>query len=179
MPVETECGTAAAPFRAGTGNAFAALIVEHQKMVYSIAYRFLRHRDAAEELAQDVFLELYRTQPVFYSESHLTFWLRKTTSHRCIDQARRRRLRPKIGLDEIPEPSSWLAMSDPFLRRMIDQVVTRLPEVPRLVMILRYQEDLQPAEIAALLDMPVNTVKSHLQRSLDILRDKLKDRGEA
>jgi RNA polymerase sigma-70 factor (ECF subfamily) len=48
-----------------------------------------------------------------------------------------------------------------------------LPEKPRLVVILRYQEDLEPAEIAQLLEMPVATVKSHLHRSLDVLRDKL------
>jgi RNA polymerase sigma-70 factor (ECF subfamily) len=60
-----------------------------------------------------------------------------------------------------------------MLSRALARLVASLAEKPRMVMILRYQEDLGPAEIAQVLDMPVATVKSHLQRSLDILRDKL------
>jgi RNA polymerase sigma-70 factor (ECF subfamily) len=51
--------------------------------------------------------------------------------------------------------------------------VAALPERPRLIVILRYQEDLEPAEIAEVLELPLNTVKSHLRRSLAILREKL------
>jgi RNA polymerase sigma-70 factor (ECF subfamily) len=51
-------------------------------------------------------------------------------------------------------------------------LVASLPEKPRMVMVLRYQEDLMPEEIAGVLDMPVRTVKSHLQRSLAMLREK-------
>lgn len=142
-------------------------------MVYSIAYRFFRCRETAEELAQDVFLELYRTQPVFESSTHLVFWLRKTASHRCIDHGRRRKLRPAVGLNSVPEPAVDPPRQDPLIRRTIADTVAQLAETPRLIMILRYQEDLQPAEIAALLDIPVATVKSHLQRSVAVLRDKL------
>ena len=63
-------------------------------------------------------------------------------------------------------------MSD-VLRRLI----ASLPETPRAVMVLRYQEDLDPAEIADILEMPLGTVKSHLQRSLSLLREKLERRG--
>jgi RNA polymerase sigma-70 factor (ECF subfamily) len=63
--------------------------------------------------------------------------------------------------------------ADPVLKRFIEQLLAKLAETPRLVVILRYQEGLEPAEIADLLDMPVATVKSHLQRSLALLRRKL------
>jgi RNA polymerase sigma-70 factor (ECF subfamily) len=59
------------------------------------------------------------------------------------------------------------------LSRRLRQLIATLPENPRMVMVLRYQEDLMPEEIAALLEMPVRTVKSHLQRSLAILREKI------
>jgi RNA polymerase sigma-70 factor, ECF subfamily len=59
------------------------------------------------------------------------------------------------------------------LRRLI----ATLAEAPRMVMILRYQEDLDPTEIAEILEMPIGTVKSHLQRSLALLREKLERRG--
>ena len=64
-------------------------------------------------------------------------------------------------------------MLDETLRRL----VASLPETPRMVMVLRYQEELDPSEIAQILEMPLATVKSHLQRSLALLREKLARRG--
>jgi RNA polymerase sigma-70 factor (ECF subfamily) len=63
--------------------------------------------------------------------------------------------------------------ADPLLAHTLRELVAALPENARVVMILRYQEDLDPMDIAQALDMPLATVKSHLQRSLALLRDKL------
>jgi RNA polymerase sigma-70 factor (ECF subfamily) len=63
------------------------------------------------------------------------------------------------------------------LAETLRRLVASLPESPRMVMVLRYQEDLDPADIAEILDMPVATVKSHLQRALALLREKLARRG--
>jgi RNA polymerase sigma-70 factor (ECF subfamily) len=161
--------------RASRGDqaAFADIVRAHQSMVYGLAVHFLRDRALAEELAQEVFLELYRNLATIRSPEHLTFWLRKVASNRCVDQARRRAVRPQIGLDDVPEPASDATPSDPILSEALRKCVGTLPETPRMVLVLRYQEDLDPTEIAAVLDMPVNTVKSHLQRSLALLRAKL------
>jgi RNA polymerase sigma-70 factor (ECF subfamily) len=66
-----------------------------------------------------------------------------------------------------------MSLCDPLLKQYIGQLVAALPEIPRLIVILRYQEDLAPAEIAEILDMPNATVKSHLQRALALLRRKV------
>jgi len=176
LPLTATADHLRAPFRVGSGASFTALVEQYQAMVFSIAFRFFRCRETAEELSQDVFLELYRSQPVFDSPAHVAFWLRKTASHRCIDLGRRRKLRPRLGLQQVPEPTVCAPETDPLLQRAITGMLDDLAETPRLVMILRYQEDLDPAEIAAILDMPVATVKSHLQRSVAALRSKL--RGE-
>jgi RNA polymerase sigma-70 factor (ECF subfamily) len=63
--------------------------------------------------------------------------------------------------------------ADPLLGRLLRRLVAAMPEKSRLVLTLRFQEDLQPTEIAEILDMPVNTVKSQLQRSLMLLQEKL------
>jgi RNA polymerase sigma-70 factor (ECF subfamily) len=157
----------------GDQTAFAEIVRSHQARVFSLAYHFLHDRESAEELAQEVFLELYRNLPSIKSAAHLNFWLRKVTGHRCIDLSRRRKARPQLSLDDVPEPSAAAIESDPLLERTLHKMVASLPEKPRLVVILRYQEDLEPVEIAKVLNMPVNTVKSHLQRSLVILREKL------
>jgi RNA polymerase sigma-70 factor (ECF subfamily) len=151
---------------------FADIVRQYQSMVYSIAHHFLADRSAAEELAQDVFLQLHATLPRLKSEEHVKFWLRRVTAHRCIDYQRRRKL-PQVSLEDAPEPFAPAHAEDLLLTKRLQQLVASLPEKPKLVVILRYQEDMLPEDIAAVLSMSVNTVKSHLQRSLAILRDKV------
>jgi RNA polymerase sigma-70 factor (ECF subfamily) len=154
-------------------RSFAESLRANQAMVFSIAKHFLRDPAAAEEVAQDVFLELYRRYDELESEAHVTFWLRRVTSHRSIDYVRRRKHQPGIALQDVPELSVSPEAGDVLLKRKLGVLVGSLPEKPRMVMVLRYQEDLMPEEISKLLDMPVRTVKSHLQRSLAMLREKI------
>jgi RNA polymerase sigma-70 factor (ECF subfamily) len=151
---------------------FASLVRQQQGMVYSLALHFLHDPAAAEEVAQDVFLELHNSLGKLSSAEHITFWLRKVTSHRCIDRARRKRWQ-QLSLEEVPEPSVEGSRPDPLLKRSLRRLVASLPETARMVVILRYQEDLTPTEIAEVLSMPVATVKSQLQRSLAMLREKM------
>lgn len=157
----------------GDHGAFAEIVREHQSMVFGIARNFLRDPAVAEELAQDVFLELYRNLGSIQSAQHLTFWLRRVTSNRCVDEARRRKVRPEVATEALPELAAAVAPGDPLLARSLGRCVGTLPAAARMVVVLRYQEDLEPAEIADLLGMPVNTVKSHLKRSLALLRVKM------
>jgi RNA polymerase sigma-70 factor, ECF subfamily len=152
---------------------FAEVLRANQSMVFSLAYHFLRDRGAAEEVAQDVFLRLYRKMDDLEGGKHVIFWLRKVTSHRCIDYVRKRGAHLTIALEDTAEPPAVEQQGDPLLNRRLRQLIATLPEKPRMVMVLRYQEDLMPEEIADVLEMPVRTVKSHLQRSLAILREKI------
>jgi len=156
---------------------FTRLVAENQAMVFSLALRFLRNREVAEELAQDVFLQCYRQLDRIEDEAHACSWLRRTVCHRSIDELRKRRFRPAIGLDQVPEPAAVDGMPDMLLRDRIRGLVDALPEKARMVVALRYQEDLAPAEIAEALDMPISTVKSHLHRSLTLLRGRLEKKG--
>lgn len=142
-------------------------------MVFSIAYHFLRNRDAAEEVAQDVFMQLHQHLDQLKSDAHISFWLRRVASHRSIDYARKRKFEASIGLEDVPVPSVEANEKDHFLNRRLESLIGSLPEKPRMVMVLRYQEDMMPEEIASVLNMPVRTVKSHLQRSLAMLREKI------
>src|SRR5947209_1728356 len=102
---------------------FAELVREHQSMVFSIAYHFLRDRALAEEIAQDVFLKLFRNLASLESEAHVTFWLRRVTSNRCVDAVRRRQRRPEVGLDNTPELCSTDAPKDPMLSRKLQTLL--------------------------------------------------------
>lgn len=154
------------------GTDFADIVRRYQSMVFSIARHFLGDPSSAEELAQDVFLQLHSALDDLESDEHVKFWLRKVTAHRCIDHRRRRRP-PELSLEDAPEPSAPGSSGDPLLARRLRQYVASLSEKPRLVMILRYQEDMLPEDIAEILSVPVATVKSHLQRSLAMLREKI------
>ena len=158
--------------RAGDSEAFATIVSEHEAMVFSLAYHFFNDRSRAEEIGQDVFLQLYRSLGTIETPSHLTHWLRQVTARRCIDQLRRSKFRV-IPLDAVAEAESKDRVTDPLLDRKLRQLIADLPHMQRIIVTLRYQEDLDPSEICRIVDMPVNTVKSHLHRALQSLRRQL------
>ena len=154
----------------------------HQSRVFSIAFRILGDCGTAEEVAQDVFLALYRNLDRVQSQEHLLAWLRRVTVHRATDAYRRRASRVEFAADEFCEEHMCLngtgsavsqrAFESGCMATGIEQMVASLPPAQRAVLLLRYQEDLMPSEISALLSMPLGTVKSHLQRALKLLRGK-------
>ena len=156
--------------RAGEGAAFTALVRQYQRSVYSVALRMLSDRHRAEDLAQEVFLQLYRSLDAIDSDSHLAFWLRKVAVNRAIDRIRQESRHESESLAETDVIVAESTDSDPLLQRRMAELVAQLPPAARAVVVLRYQEDLDPTEIASTLDMSINTVKSHLKRSLASLR---------
>jgi RNA polymerase sigma-70 factor (ECF subfamily) len=157
---------------------FRRLIEQHQTMVFSLALRVTGERGAAEEVAQDVFLELFRAGERLASEDHARFWLRRVTVHRATDALRKRSARPDMTADEFVEDGTASdsfqnhAPPDYALEARLEELLQSLPEHLRVAIVLRYQEDMLPEEIAALLNQPLATVKSHLQRGLQMLRRK-------
>jgi RNA polymerase sigma-70 factor (ECF subfamily) len=83
-----------------SGCDFGDLVREHRSMVFSVAYHFLRDRDLAEEIAQDVFFSLHKNMGPVQSPAHAGFWLRKVAVQRSIDAARRRMRRPQVALED-------------------------------------------------------------------------------
>ena len=169
---EPESAPALGRAQNGDHDAFAEIVEQHEAMVYSLAYHFFSDRGRAEEIAQDVFLQLYRNLAGIESDAHLLFWLRQVTTRRCIDVTRRARLKA-VSLDDIGEIHAADKRSDVILDRRLRKSIQELPDIQRAVVTLRYQEDLDPSEICRIVEMPVNTVKSHLHRALQALRRKL------
>jgi RNA polymerase sigma-70 factor (ECF subfamily) len=152
---------------------FEQLVDEHQSMVFSLALRMTGDRGLAEEIAQDVFLEMDRNMSKLESANHACFWLRRVAMSRSADALRRRKVR---GMDlwvemEDVHGTAYEERSSPLSTRL-EQLLSTMPEPQRAALILRYQEDLTPEEIARTLQAPVATVKSHLQRGLKLLRAK-------
>jgi len=156
---------------------FAEIVHEYQGMVYSIGWHLVGNRAVAEELAQDVFLKLHQCWQTIESRAHAVNWLRRAMTQRAIDHSRRARFRPRIGLDQAPEPSQPAHDRDPLLTARLDELIARLPERARAIVVLRFQEEMDPAEIAGVLGISAGAVKSNLHRSLAWLRGRLETRG--
>jgi RNA polymerase sigma-70 factor (ECF subfamily) len=161
--------------RANDREAFRGLVAACQARVYSTALRLTGQRADAEELAQDVFVQLHAALGQITDTSHLAKWLVVAIYHRSIDRLRQRaRQGHQVSLetlDEGPEGHAPESGADPLAASRLYQLLMQLPSDARAVVLLRYQDDLDPMDIAALLEMPLNTVKSHLRRSLEWLRE--------
>lgn len=159
--------------RAGEAAGFAALVRQHQSLVFGIALRMVMDRPLAEDLSQEVFLQMYRSLDSIESNEHLAFWLRRVTANRAIDRLRQERRIERTPLDDEADLPAAEDDGDPLFRKHLHAAIGQLAPMARAVLLLRYQEDLDPLEIASTLGIPVNTVKSHLKRSLFVIRQQL------
>ena len=157
----------------GDQEAFADLVRRHQRMVYSVAWNFFSDRALAEDLSQEVFIQLFQNLRAIESDSHLLFWLRQVTMRKCIDYHRWRLKRRHVSLEDWREEGKPVETPDLLALGRLHTLVGGLPEKFRAVVILRYQEDMAPEEIGTTLGWPLNTVKSRLHRAVKMLRDRL------
>ncbi len=157
----------------GDTEAFAGLVQAHQRLVFSIAWHFFHDPVTAEDIAQEVFVQLFQNLGGIQSEAHLVFWLRRVTTRKCIDEARRARHRQELPLDSAVPLESQADEPHNADLEQLQRLVAALPAKMRAVVTLRYQEDLEPAQIAEVLGCPVNSVKTRLQRALALLRQRM------
>src|SRR5262245_20624990 len=145
-----------------TNADFESMVHQHQRMVFSIALNFFHNSAIAEEVAQEVFLQLYENRRAVGTGAHCIAWLRKSTIHRCIDTTRRASFRQEIQVETMPDLPINTPETDPLLQEGLRRVIAALPDKSRSVLILRFGEDMDVDEIGRALEMPVGTVKSHL-----------------
>jgi len=180
--------------RDGDRAAFDQLIVRHQDRVYNMALRMLGHPDDALDLAQEVFLSAYRAIGGFEAKAAFSTWLYRVTVNRCRDELRRRgtvkhtRPRPldaRRDPDGTPAdpPASGPSPHEVAVAReseaLVAAAVAALPGDAREVLVLRDVEGLAYEEIAQVLEVPVGTVRSRLNRARTLLRDGLREVLEA
>jgi RNA polymerase sigma-70 factor (ECF subfamily) len=168
--------------RKGDTEAFAALVALHERFVFNLALRTLGNAEDAADIAQEALVRAWLGLPTFRQQAQFRTWLYRIVLNLCLNRfPRLRRELNELTQDEmmdIPEPVS--AGLDPlaslelreqhaFLHREID----RLPEQYRLLVSLRYQNELSYDEIAGLVGLPVGTVKTGLFRAKARLREAL------
>jgi len=163
--------------QAGDKDAFAALFHQYENLVYRTAYLMLDCADEAEDVLQEVFLQVHRSLSTFEpSKGAFTTWLHRVTVNHCLNRHRKRRLLT-IGLEQVPplalaEHPSWQDRLED--EEAVRQALSRLSEKLRTVVILRHYLELSYAEIAQTLNIPIGTVKSRIDLALKTLREELK-----
>lgn len=157
-------------------EAFERLVPAFRRRVFGLAYSLLRDRGAAEDLAQEVFVKLWRALPRYDGRGQLSTWIYAITRNAAISALRARRgavsMSDPAVFEEAEHRSATFdpAPEDSTLWRQVEA----LPEKQRQAVILYYQDERSVDEVAALMGLPVNTVKTHLHRaraSLAVLLD--------
>jgi RNA polymerase sigma-70 factor (ECF subfamily) len=161
--------------QAGDSEAFAALFHKHKNLVYRTAYLMLGNAGEAEDLLQDVFLEVYRSLRTYQpGKGAFTTWLYRITVNDCLNHKRSRRWTP-VPLDEATPIPQAVPLGEE--RREIDdevwRAVSRLSPKLRVVVILRYYWDMSYAELTQVLNVPLGTVKSRLNQALQHVKREL------
>jgi RNA polymerase sigma-70 factor (ECF subfamily) len=161
----------------GDRDAFARFYDLHAGLVHTFALRILREREEAEEVVQDVFVQVWR-QAEAYSRERGTpeAWLVTLARSRGIDKLRSRRrrdemVRPADNPDRLPEPAVLESATGPAeARATLGGALADLPDAQRRVLELAYFDGLTQTEIAAHLGEPLGTVKTRVRSALDRLR---------
>jgi RNA polymerase sigma-70 factor (ECF subfamily) len=152
-------------------RALERLLDLYEKKVFQLAVVMLRDRARAEEITQDVFLKVWRALPSYDGRAALSTWIYTIARHTCLSAMRNESYRRTDPLDESREP----AIDSTVVRDVeLGQGLARLPEVMRHVITLFYLQDRSVKEVAALLDLPEGTVKSHLHRARRALGEMMK-----
>lgn len=170
--------------QAGDREALSQLIISQQHYVYSIAMSVLKNPEDAADLTQEAFIRLFRALPQYNGESRFTTWLYRLVVNLGRDELRRRGRQvpviPPVIDEDDQDPVSSVAdedrWSDPAraldsqeLREEVRRALSQLEEHYRLVLTLYYFDDMKYTDIAEVLDLPLNTVKSHIRRGKERL----------
>jgi RNA polymerase sigma-70 factor (ECF subfamily) len=170
-------------------RAFRELITEHRDRVFNITYRMLGNRAEAEDVAQEVFIAVFKTIDSFREESKFSTWLYRVTVNHCKNRIKylaRRHDRDRDELDETKHESSGAVNGTPVrhaqpdralasaqMEKLLQEAIANLDEDHRAVVILRDVEDLTIEEICEITGLPDGTVKSRLHRARLVLRKKM------
>lgn len=167
----------------GDSSAFQALVERHRSMVYRVAYQFAGNHHDAEDIAQEVFIKVYRSLDRFRQDAQLSSWMYRIVMNACIDHRRRQspagatpfgeeaEQRMLNTPEEAPGPEATAYAGE--LGQVLEAEINRLPQGQRIVFVMRHHQGLKLCEIAEALGLAEGTVKRQLHAAVHRLRQSL------
>jgi RNA polymerase sigma-70 factor (ECF subfamily) len=168
--------------RRGDRQAFAQLIDHYKDMVMTMVARLRGSAADADDLAQEVFLRIWKGLPQFRGEAKLSTWIYRITLNLCIAEGKTARARAQFLPAEDPvlggHPNLRSETDNPYaqeavLKEKLARLVPQMPEKYRIAVTLYYLKNLSYFEIGEIMDIPMGTVKSYLFRGKAWLRQRL------
>jgi RNA polymerase sigma-70 factor (ECF subfamily) len=180
-PLEADEARLVAASQHGDQDAFAQLVQQHQRRVFSLVFRMLQQYEEACEVTQETFLAAWQGLPSFRGEARFSTWLYRIAyncSLKQLEQRKRdRRLQAMINAEQSLAASQQEAVDMGLETRvrqvMVQEQLSQLPTKYRVVLILRHLQDMSYEEMAELLKIPIGTIKTHLFRARNLLKERL------
>jgi len=175
-------------YQQGETRAFEVLVQRHRRPIFNFVLRYVRDPAAAEDVTQDCFLRVVRSAENYVREAKFTTWLYTIARNLCVDRSRRQKHRNMASLDAPIDDEGRGAKIDLVasdnaavdrqaigteLKARMQAAIATLPDEQREIFLLREISDLQFNEIAEIVGVPENTVKSRMRYALEKLREAL------
>ena len=169
----------------GNDEAFSTIVELHQKTVFNLAFRMVREKEAALDISQEAFLQVYSNLSSFKQGRKLGPWLYRITHNRCLNYLKRNSHRSspvsvpdeilatgRLSLSQGKEPTETIVKKQ--MLSDLKKEVALLPHLEKSAFTLKYVKEMPLKEISEMLSIPVNTIKTHLFRARNKLRRQLK-----
>ncbi|HHW49075.1 MAG TPA: sigma-70 family RNA polymerase sigma factor [Clostridiaceae bacterium] len=178
--------------KCGDIEAFEQLIEVYQKKVFNIALRMIGNYEDANDIAQEVFIRVYRSLGGFKEQSAFSTWIYRITTNVCLDELRKRKNKNVVSIDEdvksddgeikrqieANEPTPEAVAEKNYIKQVVNDAINQLSEEHRTVIVLRDIQGFSYEEIAKITKCPEGTVKSRINRARHALKDILSTKKE-
>lgn len=166
---------------AGDKQAYAHIINNYKNQLYATILRMTKNPQDAQDLVQDAFIKVYRNLEKYDASGSFSSWLYRVAINHCMDEFRKKRYAmTQIEIDEerVVEPNHpELVFLKKEKSRQLERLIGTLPEDERLIILLRYVNEISYEEIGEVMDVPLSTVRNKLHRAKKKMRETVKREG--
>ena len=163
----------------GDEQAFRRLVEDHSQMIFNTCYSFLKNRDDADDIAQDVFVEAFQSIRKFRSEANIRTWLYRIAINKSLNFMKRQKRHSftddftKIRHESLEEDAASRETEDAERKKVLDSAIQSLSKNQRIAFTLHKMDDKSYKEVSEIMDVSVSSVESLMHRAKTNLQKKL------
>ena len=166
----------------GDQDAFAQLVLRYQRRIFNLVFRMLQHYEEACEVTQEAFLAAWQGLPSFRGDARFSTWLYRIAYNCALKQLEQRKrdkaLQVVVQAEQVVANTCLEEPVDAALERharqaLVHEHLSELPAKYRIVLVLRHLQEMTYEEMAEILSMPIGTIKTHLFRARNLLKERL------